>query len=64
MMGDYLWMAVTPDEYELPIAVADAAMELGRMLGMKGNLVSKKYCEHNSGKTKRWRKYKIIKIEV
>lgn len=29
----YVWMAVTPDEYELPIAVADSALELAQMMG-------------------------------
>ena len=31
---DYIWMAVTPDEYELPLAVADTANELEQMLGL------------------------------
>lgn len=63
-MGEYLWLAVTPDKYELPVAVADTAMELGRMLGMKGNMVSKMYCHHQKGKFKKWTKYKIIKLKV
>lgn len=33
-MGKYIWMAVTPDEYETPIAVADTAEELSKMLGI------------------------------
>lgn len=63
-MGEYLWLAVTPDELELPMAVADTATELSRMLGSNNNLVSKIYCEHNKGKLKRWTKYKIIKLKV
>lgn len=58
-----LWMAVTPDKYELPIAVADTALELGRMLGAKGNLISKIYCMHNKGIYTNWKKYKIVKVE-
>ena len=30
-----LWVAVTQDEYELPVAVADTARELAEMLGVK-----------------------------
>lgn len=63
-MGEYLWLVVTPDRYELPMAVADTAMELGRMLGLKGNMVSKLYCEHNKGMYRKWTQYKIIKLKV
>lgn len=30
-----LWMKVTNDEYELPLAVAESAAELARMVGVK-----------------------------
>lgn len=30
-----LWMKVTNDEYELPLAVAESAAELARMTGIK-----------------------------
>lgn len=33
-MGNNLYMACTDDEYELPIAVADTATELARMVGI------------------------------
>lgn len=58
-----LWLAVTPDKYELPIAVADTAVELGKMLGLKHNMISKIYCMHNKGQYDNWTKYKIIKLE-
>lgn len=29
----YLWLCVTKDKYELPLAVADTAVELGKMIG-------------------------------
>lgn len=38
-MGKYLWLAVTPDELELPLAVAETADELGKMLGISGNTI-------------------------
>lgn len=58
-----LWLAVTADKYELPIAVADTGAELGRMLGIKHNLINKMLCMHNKGQIASWKKYKIIKLE-
>lgn len=57
-----LWLAVTPDEYELPIAVADTAKELSHMLGMKSHAVTELYHKHNKGVYKRYEKYKIVKV--
>lgn len=59
-----LWLAVTPDQYELPIAVADTAEQLSKLLGLKGNYVPKMYCMHKKGVFKEWKNYKIIKLEV
>lgn len=63
-MANFLWVAVTPDELELPIAVADTARELTAMLGLKGNMVSKIYCLHKKGTFKNSYKYKIYKIKI
>lgn len=35
----YLWMAVTADEYELPLAVEDTAAALARRLGISEDTV-------------------------
>ena len=36
----FLWMEVSNDEYELPLAVADSALELSKVLGLKdGRLI-------------------------
>jgi hypothetical protein len=35
----YLWLCVTADEYELPLAVADTARELGKMVGLSRNTI-------------------------
>ena len=35
----FLWLAVTADKYELPIAVADTAKDLGQMLGISKNAI-------------------------
>lgn len=39
-MREFLWMAVTADEYELPIAVADTSIELGQMLGVSDSTIT------------------------
>lgn len=49
-MGKYLWMAVTADEYELPIAVADTARELGEMIGSTKHNVETFVSKRCSGK--------------
>lgn len=33
----YLWLAVTPDEYELPLAVEETAAALGKIYGITKN---------------------------
>lgn len=63
-MDKYLWMAVTPDELELPIAVADTGRELNEMLGVKGNVVQKMLCWTKQGKIKKHYKYKIVKVKI
>lgn len=37
--GKYIWMAVTADEYELPLCVADSARELGEKFGVTADTV-------------------------
>lgn len=36
----HLFVATTHDKYELPIAVADSAYELGKMLGRPANSIA------------------------
>lgn len=36
----YLYMMVTPDKYELPLAVADSIKELSEMTGIKAGTLS------------------------
>ena len=56
-----LWLAVTPDELELPIVVADTAAELARRFGKKPNDISSAWCKKLSGKN--WG-FKVVKVEV
>jgi len=59
-----LWLAVTPDQYELPLAVADTAVELSRILGITINSFYSMYSHHRSGRYTDWKNYKIIKLDV
>lgn len=54
-------MAVTADEYELPIAVANSPSELGKMVGVSENTVSSAISHNQNGKT---RGYKFIMVIV
>lgn len=40
-MKDYCYMLVTKDKYELPLAIADSAEELAKIIGVSKNYV---YC--------------------
>ena len=69
----YLWMAVTADEYELPLVIEDTAAALARRLGVSENTVR---TVDYRGKNERYRKtrkgpmpgfgvrYKVRKVEV
>lgn len=75
MMGKqrYFWLAVTADEYELPLAVEDTAAALARRLGVSEDTV--RVMEYR-GKNERYRRtkkgpipgfgvrYKVRKVEV
>ncbi len=56
-----IWLAVTPDEYELPIAVADSAKELADMLGISTPTVKTSVLRHSDGSLTGRR---LIKVEV
>jgi len=59
------WMAVTPDEYEEPIFIADTCKELAYMLGVKPQTVRRSFWYENHQLKNgygRPSKYKIRKI--
>ena len=58
--GMVLWLKVTKDEYELPLAVAESSKELEQMLGLSRRTVSKQIWNAERSKTK----CQYIKIEV
>ena len=47
-----IWMKVTKDKYELPIAVADSPMELARILGISSNTINSSISHVKTGKIK------------
>ena len=69
----YLWLAVTADEYELPLTVENTAAELARRLGVSEDTV--RVMEYR-GKNERYRRtkkgpmpgfgvrYKVRKVET
>lgn len=60
-MKKYLWLAVTPDEYELPIIVEESSGKLAAKLKTRPNNIIAYALRGASGCRSG---YKIIKIEV
>jgi len=56
-----LYMAVTPDEYELPLVVAASAAELARVCGTSESNIRVQICRGYNG-TNSGRKF--VKVEV
>ncbi len=56
----HMYMAVTPDEYELPLAVRDTAREIAEIYGKKTSTVLKAVSSDRSG---RQSGVKFIKVE-
>lgn len=56
-----LYMAVTPDEYELPVHVAKTVRELARLTGCKQTSISQAMCRGTSG---RGLGYRFIAVEL
>ena len=52
-MKKTLWLKVTPDKYELPVAVADDPHELARMVGCKVNNIYSALSNVEAGRSKR-----------
>jgi hypothetical protein len=62
MKRKYLWLCVTADEYELPIAISDTATELARMTNTTANNIREAARIQSSGKTS-GRKFVKVKYE-
>ena len=55
-----IWLKVTNDKYELPVAVADSAEELAKMCGVKVNNIhsSRSHAQARGNKTR------YLKVEI
>lgn len=60
-MKKYLWLAVTPDEYELPMIVEDSSYKLAKALGIHQGSIAKAMVKGYSGRNKG---RKIVKVEI
>lgn len=60
MNKKYLWLAVDADKYELPIAVASSARELGEMIGSNKHNIETTVLKNCNGRISN---RKIFKIE-
>ena len=56
-----IWLKVTNDKYELPVAVADSAEELAKLCGVKVNNIhsSRSHAKARGGQT--W--YRLVKVD-
>lgn len=61
-MSKKLWMKVTNDEYELPLAVAESAAELARMTGIKPESLYSIISRERHGK-KRTYSYREVEVD-
>lgn len=56
-----MYMAVTTDKYELPIAIGDTARELSKLVDVSENVIYSSISKNLSGKN---RKMKFIKVDT
>jgi hypothetical protein len=55
-----LWLKVTLDEYELPVAVGDSLADLAKKIGTSRNTIASSYSHYiHSGKRSSYRKVEI-----
>ena len=55
-----VWMKVTHDEYELPVAIADSCVELAEKLGKTANNISSSIT--HSARRGNWTPYRKVEI--
>lgn len=57
-----LYMEITEDEYELPVAVATSATQLARLRGVSVNSIRASISHENAGRRK-FSRYKRVEVE-
>ena len=55
-----VWMQVTKDEYELPVAIADSCVELSKIVGKTANNISSSI--NHSLQRGNWTPYRKVEI--
>lgn len=61
-MKNKIWMKVTKDKYELPVAVAESIPELARLTGQSEKSLYSIFCRKRKG-SKRYPGYVEVKYE-
>lgn len=59
----HVWLEVTKDKYELPLAISDTARELAEIVGVSKNTILSTRCHAMSGKGK-WKNSKYIMVDI
>lgn len=57
-----LWLAVTRDEFEFPIYIADSAEELAELTGKATNTIRSMASKYKKGKVK-FSRYRRVKLD-
>lgn len=57
MVKRYIWMEVTPDRYELPVAVADSLRALAKLRGVTPAAIS--HSVHKFGDRGKYRRVEV-----
>ncbi len=55
-----LYLAVSQDKYELPVAVTDNALELSRLMGVSENIIYAQLSNAKKGKVKRQKYFRVV----
>ena len=58
-----VYMEITKDEYELPLAIADSVKELGSIIGVKPGLISDSIYQVKTQKIKK-KSARFIRVDI
>lgn len=58
-MKKFVWMEITEDVYELPVAIADSSTELAKIVGKTKDNIESQFYKFLAGKQKRTRYIKV-----
>lgn len=58
-----VWLKVSHDKYELPVAVADTVVELADILGVSPRAIMSTFSRWNRGVYK-WCPYRKVRVEI